>query len=104
MESQHAYNNFLYIYKEDINMSKKTLLIFPVEPKVRKAFLIGISLMAFNQFCGCFAMLNYTATIFQQSGSNLTPNMSAIIVGAIQLLGSYMSTILVERAGRKVHI
>lgn len=48
-------------------------------------------------------MLNYTATIFKESGSNLTPNMSAIIVGAIQLLGSYMSTLLVERAGRKVN-
>ncbi|XP_065357204.1 facilitated trehalose transporter Tret1 [Calliphora vicina] len=73
-----------------------------VEPKARKAFIIGIALMAINQFCGCFAMLNYTATIFQESGSNLTPNMSAIIVGAIQLLGSYMSTLLVERAGRKI--
>ena len=64
--------------------------------------MIGIALMAINQFCGCFVMINYTATIFQQSGSNLPPNISAIIVGSIQLCGSYMSTLLVERAGRKV--
>ncbi|XP_037811226.1 facilitated trehalose transporter Tret1-like [Lucilia sericata] len=83
---------------KDISISLKDF----VEPKARKAFIIGIALMAINQFCGCFAMLNYTATIFKESGSNLTPNMSAIIVGVIQLLGSYMSTILVERAGRKV--
>lgn len=69
----------------------------------RKAFIISIFLAALNQFSGCFAMLNYTASIFQQSGSNLDPNMAAIIVGALQLLGSYVATILVDRAGRKVN-
>ncbi|XP_055545655.1 facilitated trehalose transporter Tret1-like isoform X2 [Wyeomyia smithii] len=68
----------------------------------RKAFLIGICLMAFNQFCGCFAMLNYTASVFAESGSSLTANMSAIVIGTIQMFGSYFSTVLVERAGRKV--
>nr|XP_029716912.1 facilitated trehalose transporter Tret1-like isoform X2 [Aedes albopictus] len=68
----------------------------------RKAFLIGISLMALNQFCGCFAMLNYTASIFSESGSTLSANMSAIVIGSIQMVGSYFSTVLVERAGRKL--
>ncbi|XP_062704726.1 facilitated trehalose transporter Tret1-2 homolog [Aedes albopictus] len=70
-------------------------------PHARKAFLIGICLMAFNQFCGCFAMLNYTATIFADSGSTLSANMSAIVTGSLQMVGSYCSTLLVERAGRK---
>ncbi|XP_055640539.1 facilitated trehalose transporter Tret1-2 homolog [Toxorhynchites rutilus septentrionalis] len=73
-----------------------------VTPHARKAFLIGISLMAFNQFCGCFAMLNYTATVFAESGSSLSANMSAIVIGTIQMFGSYLSTVLVERAGRKL--
>lgn len=68
----------------------------------RKAITIGIVLVAINQFCGCFAMLNYTSNIFKEAGSNMSPNMSAIIVGVIQLLGSYVATNLVERAGRKV--
>lgn len=59
-------------------------------------------LMWLNQFCGCFAMLNYTATIFSESGSTLEPNMAAIIVATIQLLGSYISVQMVERLGRKV--
>lgn len=46
-------------------------------------------------------MLNYTATIFEKAGSTLSPNMSAIIVGFIQIIGSYFSTVLVDRAGRK---
>lgn len=67
----------------------------------RRAMAIGVVLVALNQFCGCFAMLNYTATIFKESGSNMSPNMSAIVVGVIQLAGSYVSTFLVDRSGRK---
>lgn len=70
----------------------------------RKAMLVGLVLAATNQLCGCFAMINYTATIFRESGSTLTPNASAIVVGCIQLCGAYASTILVDRAGRKVRL
>lgn len=70
-------------------------------PTTRKSFLIGIGIITLMQFSGCFAMLNYSANIFQESGSSLSPTLSAIIVGVIQLFGSYMSTLLVERAGRK---
>ncbi|XP_065084145.1 facilitated trehalose transporter Tret1-like [Ochlerotatus camptorhynchus] len=73
-----------------------------ISSHARKAFLIGISLMALNQFCGCFAMLNYTASIFNESGSTLSANTSAIVIGSIQMVGSYFSTMLVERAGRKL--
>lgn len=68
----------------------------------RKALIIGIVLASLNQFCGCFAMLNYTAKIFEEAGSNMSANASAIVVGILQLLGSYAATNLVERAGRKV--
>lgn len=73
-------------------------------PTARKVMCIGVALMALNQFCGCFAMINYTASIFAESGSNLSPNSSAIIVGVIQLIGSYVSTFLVDKAGRKILI
>lgn len=69
----------------------------------RKSFLIGIVLAILNQFCGCIAMSNYTANIFKESGSSLSPNTSAIVVGIIQLIGSLIATNLVDRAGRKVY-
>lgn len=47
-------------------------------------------------------MLNYTATIFRESGSSISPDWSAIIVGFIQLLGTYVATFLVDRLGRKI--
>lgn len=68
----------------------------------RKALIYGIFLMAMNQFTGVFAMMNFTAMIFNESGSNLSPNVSSIIVGALQTLGAISCTFLVEKAGRKV--
>lgn len=55
-----------------------------------------------HEFCGCFTMLNYAATIFRESGSVISPNFSAIIVGFIQLLGTYAATFLVDLLGRKL--
>lgn len=73
-------------------------------PTTRKAFMIGIGIITLMQFSGCFAMLNYSGNIFRESGSSLSPVVSTIIVGVIQLLGSYASTLLVERAGRRVSL
>lgn len=83
---------------------KKSKLRFSdfTETAPRKAMIISIALVALNQLCGVFAMLNYTATIFKISGSTMTPNASAIVVSVIQIFGSYLSTALVDRAGRKV--
>lgn len=68
----------------------------------RRAVIIGVALMFACQLCGCFVMLNYTGEIFASSGATMSSNVAAIIMGAIQLLGAYMSTVLVDRTGRKV--
>ena len=58
--------------------------------------------MALTQFCGCFALMNFTKTIFEESGSSLSFNASSIVVGIVQILGAVCCTFLVERAGRRV--
>lgn len=58
--------------------------------------------MALNQFCGVFAMMNFTATIFNESGSTLSPNVSSIIAGGTMIIGAVLCTFLVEKAGRKM--
>ncbi|XP_076629381.1 facilitated trehalose transporter Tret1 [Colletes latitarsis] len=66
-----------------------------------KGLIITLGLFSAQQLCGIFAMVSYTETIFRMSGSSLSPNTSTIIVGAIQLFGSYLSTSLMERLGRR---
>lgn len=69
---------------------------------MKKALIYGICLMALNQFAGVFAMLNFTASIFEESGSSLKPNVASILVGGIQIVGAMFPTLLVDRLGRKV--
>ncbi|KXJ82000.1 hypothetical protein RP20_CCG016266 [Aedes albopictus] len=70
--------------------------------QAKKGIFIGIFLMFLNQFCGIFAILTYAVTIFQESGSDLSPGASAIIIAAIQILGTMASFVFVDLAGRKV--
>lgn len=50
---------------------------------------------------GHFPLMQFTATIFKESGSSLPPNDSAIIVAVIQIIGSSMSVFLIDRIGRR---
>lgn len=68
----------------------------------RKSIIIGMVLVALEQFSGTFALLFYVASIFESSGANfLSPEASTIFVGVIQVVGAYVATFLVDRAGRK---
>lgn len=69
----------------------------------RKAIIIGIVLAALNHITGSYALLSYTATIFKESGSIMGPNESALVVGTIQLIGTFVVPIFIERSGRKVN-
>ena len=67
----------------------------------KKALTIGIALTMLAHFSGNFALMNYTANIFEIAGSVLDPNESALIVSIVQFIATCMVPILVERAGRK---
>lgn len=55
----------------------------------RKAFTIGIVLVLAYMYSGIMPMFAYAATIFEDTGSNLSSNTSAIVIGVIQLIGMY---------------
>uniref|UniRef100_A0A0C9QET0 Tret1_45 protein n=1 Tax=Fopius arisanus TaxID=64838 RepID=A0A0C9QET0_9HYME len=43
----------------------------------------------------------YTATIFRLAGSSLDPDSAAIILAGMQVVGSLLATMAIERAGRR---
>lgn len=65
------------------------------------AFIVGAGLLLGQQFCGILSIITYTVSIFQESGSTLTPHASAIVVGSLQLCSAWVSTVLVDKTGRK---
>lgn len=68
----------------------------------RKAMIIGIFLGALNHLSGSFALISYSANIFEAAGSALSSNESALVIGIIQFIGTTMVPFLVEHTGRKV--
>ncbi|ERL88448.1 hypothetical protein D910_05834 [Dendroctonus ponderosae] len=90
---------------EDIEESKrnKTKLFEIFKCKATyKGLIISFGLMAFQQLSGVNAVLFYTNKIFQQSGGSLSPGQCSILVGAVQVFATLGSTLLIDRAGRKI--
>lgn len=101
---EHELSKLKYSYTEmqrkDTDNSVNTPLC--LRDFFNRPFQVGCVLMIAHEVCGAFTMCNYAGMIFAKSGSTMSPTISSIIVGAIQFLGSYVSTVLVDRLGRKV--
>lgn len=73
-----------------------------MKPYVLKPFFISLSLMFFQQFSGVNGVLFNLANIFSTSGSTLSDNVSSIIVGLVQVAATFLATVLMDKAGRKI--
>lgn len=71
-------------------------------PEARKALMIGTVLMILAQLSGVYAMVTYADIIIKEAGTSLSPSSSVIAVSIVQVCGTYVSTVLADRAGRKV--
>lgn len=67
-----------------------------------KAYIIVLSLMFFQQFSGINAIIFYTSDIFVISESKLDPKTGAIIVGVFQVIATFISSLFVDKLGRKL--
>jgi SP family facilitated glucose transporter-like MFS transporter 8 len=68
----------------------------------RKALVISLGLMLFQQLSGVNAVIFYSVDIFDAAGSTLDPKVAAIIVGVVQVVVTYAASAMVDRAGRRV--
>lgn len=66
-----------------------------------KCLLITIGLVTFQQFSGVNAILFYLQTVFLETGSELEPEISSIVVAVVQFTSSTITPFLVDRLGRK---
>lgn len=66
------------------------------------ALICSLGLMFFQQFSGINAVIFYTNNIFQSAGSDIPPAIATIIVGVVQTIATYISSLLIEKAGRRI--
>ncbi|XP_064541801.1 facilitated trehalose transporter Tret1-2 homolog [Drosophila montana] len=90
IDAQEAQNTTALTYKDLI--TKPAL----------KAFAASVVLSMGYQFSGIFSFINYMSTIFEASGSILDVNTCTIIIGVVQIVGVYTSTIFVDIIGRRI--
>ncbi|XP_063822514.1 facilitated trehalose transporter Tret1-like [Ostrinia nubilalis] len=68
---------------------------------VMKPLVVGFALLFFQQFSGIDAVIFFTVEIFESAGSKLDAMTATILVGLVQLVMNGVSTMLVDRAGRR---
>ena len=70
----------------ETNASRKSSVFDLIRtPASRKAVLASFGMMAFQQLSGVNAVIFYTVTIFEAAGSDMNPDLAAIIVGLVQV-------------------
>ncbi|XP_006074566.2 solute carrier family 2, facilitated glucose transporter member 8 isoform X8 [Bubalus bubalis] len=70
-------------------------------PGVYKPFIIGISLMAFQQLSGVNAVMFYAETIFEKAKFK-DSSLASVVVGVIQVLFTATAALIMDRAGRRL--
>ncbi|KAJ8942451.1 hypothetical protein NQ318_002663 [Aromia moschata] len=70
--------------------------------ELRKALMISVVLIVAQAMSGYCAITFYLQTIFEEVGSELPPEISALIVGVVLLVSSFISPFLIDRLGRRI--
>lgn len=68
----------------------------------KKAMLISFGLMFFQQLSGINAVIFYMTTIFSDPKIALKPEYATIIVGAVQVIASFVATMTLDKLGRRL--
>ncbi|CAG9769152.1 unnamed protein product [Ceutorhynchus assimilis] len=79
-----------------------TLSAFFKERGLRKALMICVVLMVFQQLSGILAVVSYAQTIFSLAGDSISSTLSVILLGIVGTVANIISSILVDKMGRKM--
>lgn len=74
---------------------------FTVTPAALRALFITPMISAVGLFSGSFSIVTYAVNMFEQNGTKIDPNVSAIIMCFVIVLGTYIASQLIDRIGRK---
>lgn len=91
--------------KESLRKEKEQQISFSESIKKRAtkiSLLVCFGLMFFQQLSGINAVVFYVGSIFEQTGSSLSPTNATILVGVMQVIATFVSSLIVDKFGRKV--
>ncbi|XP_018011245.2 facilitated trehalose transporter Tret1, partial [Hyalella azteca] len=68
---------------------------------IYKPIIITLTIGVFSTLCGNGVLTSNLSTIFKNSGSELSENVSGVLCTALKMLAGVAAVVLVERVGRK---
>ncbi|XP_033156479.1 facilitated trehalose transporter Tret1 [Drosophila mauritiana] len=67
-----------------------------------KAYASAAVLLISNQFSASFCVTTYLADVFAASYTTLNLGMCTIVIGVLQIVGNYVTTLLCDKYGRRI--
>lgn len=96
-------SEFKEIVEQHTEESKSGLSFREIlNPSFYKPLLIAFGLMFSVSFCGFPPIMAYTVKVFKEAKGTIDPNVSSTIVMLIQMVSTIVSSLLMDRAGRKI--
>jgi len=78
------------------------ILVALRRPIVLKGLLIAVLLQVFQQWTGINAILFYSTSIFEDTGSGLSGSDATLIIGVTQVTSTLVGVAIIDKAGRRV--
>lgn len=90
-------------YKAELRQSNHVSFVKSITKKTAlKAILICYALMVFQQLSGINAVLFNTTAIFSSAGALIPSDIATIIIGVIQVIATFISSVVVDKLGRRI--
>ncbi|XP_050436595.1 facilitated trehalose transporter Tret1-2 homolog isoform X1 [Adelges cooleyi] len=87
--------------EEEQNRSSKFKDLISSRATVRASIAV-MGLLSFLSFSGINVLIFYAESIFKRSNSTISPQISSIIIGVLQVKFTFASALLVDKAGRRI--
>lgn len=90
-------------YKAEESQSRNMSFLESIMRKTSlRAILICYALMVLQQLSGINAVLFNTTDIFESAGAVIPSEVSTIIIGVIQVIATFISSMIVDKLGRRI--
>ncbi|ALC44659.1 CG10960 [Drosophila busckii] len=67
-----------------------------------KALSISLGLMFFQQVSGINAVIFFSESIFKDANTGIDPSLSTVLIGVMQVVATFVSTVVVDKLGRRL--